>query len=201
MDYTISKTKRNLIIFCAVFLILKAIIVSAIFFLRESTQHNNTLRIILSILQIIPYGYILIVIAEYFNHYQLKVLRMTTIILLITEISGNMLQYFNQADIYSQTEITVPKFIAIVNNVVWTLGMIVWIVFLFRISVTNFPALISIRKYAISALAVIFISGTLPLVINQLIEIQKYLGIVVPVIFLIPYIFFIEFGLRLSLDE
>ncbi|MEI8113202.1 MAG: hypothetical protein WCI54_06210 [Bacteroidia bacterium] len=153
------------------------------------------------ILQIIPYGYIMIVIAEYFNSYKLKVLRTTTIILLLFEISGNMLKYFNQAEIYNQNEITVPRFIAIGNAVAWTLIMIVWIIFLFRTSAANFPAVSSIRKYAISVLAVILISGTLPLLINKFVDIQQFMEIAVVVIGVLPYVFFIEFGLKLPMKN
>jgi hypothetical protein len=79
--------------------------------------------------------------------------------------------------------------------------MIVWIIFLFRTSAANFPALISIRKYAISVLAVILISGTLPLIIGKFIDIQQYVGIAVVVIGVLPYVFFIEFGLKLSREN
>jgi hypothetical protein len=197
MEYTISRTKRNLIIFSAVFLILKAFIVVSVFFAREHAVHDNTIGIILSILQIIPYGYIMIVITEYCNHYKLKALRMTTLILLLMEISGNMLQYFNQAEMFSQAEMNVPRFIAIGSGVVWTLIMIVWIILLVRISATDYPALISIRKYAISVIAVNLLSGTLPFLIGHITNIQQYLGIIVVVIGVLPNVFFIEFGLKL----
>jgi len=201
MEYTISRTKRNLIIFSAVFLILKAIIVVFVFFAREYAAHDHTLGIILSILQIIPYSYIMLVLSGYFNYYKLKALRMTTLILLLIEISGNMLQYLNQAEMFNQAERTVPRYIAIGNGVVWTLILIIWIILLFRISATDFPALISIRKYAISVITVILLSGTLPFMISKFIDIQKYIGIVFVMIGVLPYFFYIEFGLKLPGKE
>jgi len=197
MEYTISRTKRNLIILSAVFLILKAVIIVSVFFAREYAAHNSALRIILSILQIIPYAYIMLVLSGYCNYYKLKALRITTLILLVIEISGHMLQYLNQAEMFSQAEMNVPRFIAIGNGIVWALVMIVWIIFLFRVSVTDFPALISIRKYAISVVAVFLLSGTFPFLIGHIKDIQQYLGIIVIVIGVIPYIFIIEFGLKL----
>lgn len=197
MEYTISRTKRNLIIFSAAFLILKAIIVVSVFFAREYAAHDHTLGIILSILQIIPYSYIMLVLSGYFNYYKLKALRMTTLILLLIEISGNMLQYFNQVEMFNQAEMNVPRFIAIGNGMVWTLILIVWIILLFRISATDFPALISIRKYAISVIAVVLLSGTLPILIGHIMVMQRYLGIIVVVIGVLPNVFFIEFGLKL----
>jgi len=68
MEYTISRTKRNLIILSAVFLILKAVIIVSVFFAREYAAHNSALRIILSILQIIPYAYIMLVLSGYCNY-------------------------------------------------------------------------------------------------------------------------------------
>lgn len=197
MEYTISRTKRNLIIFSAVFLILKAVIVVSVFFAREYASHDPALGIILSILQIIPYAYIMLVLSGYFNYYKLKALRMTTLILLLIEISGHMLQYFNQAEMFSQAEMTVPRFIAIGNGVVWTLVMIVWIILLFRFSAADFPALVSIRKYAISVVAVFLLSGTFPFLIGHIRDIQQYLGIIVVVIGVLPNVFFIEFGFKL----
>ncbi len=191
MEYPISKTKRNLLIFSAILLILKAIIVIIIFYFRESAHQNNTLSVILSTLQIILFGYILIVIAGYFNHYKLKSLRTITLVLLILDIAGIILQYFNRA------EMNVPKFVTMGSGILWTLILIVWIIFLVRTTATDFPALISIRKYAISVLAVILISGTLPFLIGKIINIQQYLGIIVVVIGVIPYFFIIEFGLKL----
>lgn len=201
MEYSISRTKRNLIIFSAVFLILKAIIIVSVFFAREYAAHDHTLGIILSILQIIPYSYIMLVLSAYFNYYKLKALRMTTLILLLIEISGNMLQYFNQTEMFSRAEMNVPRFIAIGNGVVWTLIMIVWIILLFRVSATDFPALFSIRKYAISVIAVVLLSGTFPFLIGHIKDIQQYLGIIVVVIGVLPNVFFIEFGLKLPRKE
>lgn len=197
MEYTISRTKRNLIIFSAVFLILKAVIIVSVFFAREYAAHDHALGIILSILQIIPYAYIMLVLSGYFNHYKLKALQMTTLILLLMEIFGNMLQYFNRAEMYSQAEMNVPRFIALGGGIVWSLIMIVWIILLFRVSATDFPALVSIRKYAISVIAVLLLSGTLPFLIGHIRNIQPYLGIIVAVIGVLPNLFFIEFGLKL----
>ena len=201
MEYTISRTKRNLIVFSAVFLILKAIIILSVFFAREYAAHDPALGIILSILQIIPYAYIMLVLSGYFNYYKLKALRITTLILLLMEIFGNMLQYFNRAEMYSQAEMNVPRFIAIANGIVWSLIMIVWIIFLFRVAAADFPALISIRKYAISVVAVFLLSGTFPFLIGHIKDIQQYLGIIVVVIGVLPNVFFIEFGLKLPRKE
>ena len=137
----------------------------------------------------------MIVIVEYFNHFKLKSLRKITLVFLIVEIAGTILQHFNQA------EMNVPKLVIMVNGVVWTLIMIVWIIFLFRNSAANFPALTPIRKYAISVMSVILINGTLPLIIGRFIDIHKYIGIFVVVISVLPYVFFIEFGLKLPMKN
>jgi len=198
MEYTISKTKRNLIIFSAVFLILKNISLVAFAIIFPTPDHENSIWIQISIeriLQLFPYAYIMIVMADYFRHYQLKALQIITLGMLALEIAGSIIHYFNH------TEINLPKPLLIGNSIIWTLSMFIWIVFLFRVSNTNYAAINSIRKYAISVLVVIFISGTLPLLIDHFIDIQKYLGIFISITFVIPNIFFIEFGLKLPGKE
>ena len=197
-EYSISKTKRNLIIYCAIFLILKNIALVAFALIFPTSDHKNSiwiLNFLERIIQVIPYGYIMIMLADYFRYYQLKLLQLFTIGILALEIAGSAIHYFNHP------EMNVPKPLLIVNGVIWTLAMIVWIVILFRVSNTNFAALNSVRKYAISVLSVIFISGTLPFFAGKITDIQPYLGIVVALIGVIPYIFIIEFGLKLPLKE
>ena len=198
MEYTVSKTKRNLIIFSAVFLILKNIALVAFALIFPTSDHENSiwiLNFLERIIQVIPYGYIMIMLADYFRHYQLKLLQLFTIGILALEIAGSAIHYFNHP------EMNVPKPLLIGNGVIWILAMIVWIIILFRVSNTNFDALYSIRKYAISVLSVIFLSGTLPFIAGKITDIQPYLGIVVALIGVFPYIFIIEFGLKLPLKE
>jgi hypothetical protein len=195
MDYRISKTKRNLIIFSAVFLILKAIILVIVFSYRETPISEITWNIILHFTQIIANSYILIVIFGYFNHYKFKALQIITLIILLPEIAGNIITFFNQ------TGINVPKPVLIGNNIIWTLSMVSWIVFLFRISSVDFPGLASIRRFAISIIVTIFIAGTLPILIHNIINIRHYHDWIIVMIGVIPYIFIIDFGLKLKVNE
>ncbi len=196
MDYTISKTKRNLIIFSAVFLMVKAIILVVVFQSVYPAKPDLVLSVTSWILQIAAYGYILIVLIGYFKHYELKVLMMITLGILALEIAGNVIQLFSGI-----AEKDALNHINLVITIGWSLALIIWIIFLFRIPEADFPALISIRKYAISVMAIILLSGIVPLFVNQFINIQKYLGVFVGVILLIPYVFIIEFGLKLPQKE
>jgi len=196
MDYTISKTKRNLIIFSAVLLILKAIIFGVVFQSLEPANPDLVLKGIGQFLQIVAYGYILIMLIDYFKYYKSKELKMITLGILALEIAGNVIQLFSGI-----AEKDALNHINLVITIGWSLALIIWIIFLFRIPEADFPALISIRKYAISVMAIILLSGIVPLFVNQFINIQKYLGVFVGVILLIPYVFIIEFGLKLPQKE
>jgi len=194
MDYTISKTKRNLIIFSAVFLMVKAIILVVVFQSVYPAKPDLVLSVTSWILQIAAYGYILIVLIGYFKHYELKVLMMITLGILALEIAGNVIQLFSGI-----AEKDALNHINLVITIGWSLALIIWIIFLFRIPEADFPALISIRKYAISVMAIILLSGIVPLFVNQFINIQKYLGVFVGVILLIPYVFIVDFAMKLKL--
>ena len=189
MDYTISKTKRNLIIFSSVFLILKAIILAVVFQSVEPAKPDFVLSGIGRILQIVAYGYILIILFGYFKHYMLKELKMITLCILALEIAGSAVQLFS-----SIAEINVPNHVSSIITICWSLAMIIWIVFLFRIPATDFPALISIRKYAVSILAIVILGGFIPVFIDASQYFELYAAIPVT----IPYIFIVDFAMKLK---
>jgi hypothetical protein len=195
MDYIVSKTKRNLIIFSAVFLILKAITIAFVFHATDPVKPDLVLSGTERFLQIVAYGYIMIVLFGYFKHYELKALQMITLSILALEIAGSVIQFSNI------TGLNLPNRVNLINVIIWSLAMILWIIFLIRISVTDFPALISIRKYAVSIFAVIILSAIIPLLINQIINNRQYFELFVAIIFVIPYVFIIEFAMKLKISE
>jgi hypothetical protein len=195
MNYTVSKTKRNLIIFSAVFLILKAITLQ--FFSRSMDSADPDLVIfgIERFLQTVAHGYIMIMLYAYFRHYELKSLQVITLGLLALEIVGGVIQL---SFINGMIE---PNHVKSISAIVWSLGMLIWIIFLFRNSVPVSPALISIRKYAISVLAVIPLSAVFPLLIVNFVDVRQNVWFVMTLIGVIPYIFIIEFALKLKIRE
>lgn len=186
MDYTISKTKRNLIIFSAVFLILKAIVLVVVFNAIDSTRLEVTLRRVDRILQTVACGYIIFVLVQYFRHYKLKTLQFITLAILLIDVANNTIQFSILAGM------NVAKHDPLVSALIWVFLLFLWIIFLFRIPAANFPALISIRKYAVSILAIVILGGFIPFFIDD----RQYFEFLAPIIVIIPYFFIVEFALK-----
>ena len=87
------------------------------------------------------------------------------------------------------------KAIFITTNAIWIIATIFLIVFLFQIKMKDYPGILSIRKYAISIILFFVLVTTIPLFGNpvnsfttrQLVELT----------FAIPYIFTIDFAIKL----
>jgi hypothetical protein len=190
MNYIISKTKRNLIIFSAVLLILKAIILGVVFQSLEPANPDLVLKGIGQFLQIVACGYILIILFDYFKHYKLKELQMITLSILALEIAGSAIQLFS-----SISEKEAPNHVNLFITIGWSLAMIMWIIFLFRVSAADFPALISIRKYAVSIFAILIFGASIPIFINT----RQYFELFAAITNVIPYVFIVEFAMKLKL--
>ena len=187
MDYTISKTKRNIIIFSAVFLILKAIVLVVVF--NDSTRLDVTLRGVDRFLQTIACGYIIFVVVQYFRHYKLKTLQFITLAILLIDVANNIIQFSILAGM------NVSKHAPLVCALIWVFLLACWIVFLFRIPAADFPALISIRKYAVSIFAIVILGGFIPVFIDA----RQYFELYAAITVAIPYVFIVEFAMKLKL--
>jgi hypothetical protein len=192
MDYTISKTKRNLLLFSVILLILKATFFLLVFQSAYPAKPDLVLILIGRILQIAAYGYILIVLIDYFKHYELKVLKMITLCILVLEIAENVIQNFS-----SIQEKNTPNHANFVVAIGGVLALITWIIFLFRIRSADFPGLGSIRKYAVSLVTVVILGAFIPVFIDA----RQYFEFLAPIIVIIPYFFIIEFALKLNLKS
>lgn len=192
MEYTISKTKRNLIFFSAAFLIMKAIFLSLVFQSVYPAKPDLVLNVIGRIVQIAAYGYILIVLIGYFKHYELKVLKTITLGILIFSIAENVIQIFS-----SFQEKNTPNHVNWVIAIGGVLALITWIIFLFRIRAADFSGLVSIRKYAVSVVAIVILGGFIPVFIDA----RQYFLFLAPIIVVIPYFFIIEFAFKLKLKS
>jgi len=195
MEYSISRVKRNIIILSAVFLIVKSISLGITFIFIEPVNLDQNLRVILTILGIIAYGYIMLAFVDYFRYYGLKILQIITLIFLLIEILGSVIQFTKMA------EMNIPKLIPFANGVIWIFTIITWIIFLFQTPMKNSSALISIRKYAIAILAALFINATFPILIVRLTDSYKYFELTIAIITPIAYVFAIDFARKIQLEE
>ncbi len=189
MEYTINKTKRNVIILASSILILYVLTSSLFFFLKGPTKIDTLQIVIQKIIFLIPFGYLMLAFFDYFRHYKLKVLQISIITILIMEV-------ILRANLFTNIFDSIwTKAIFITTNAIWIIATIFLIVFLFQIKMKDYPGILSIRKYAISIILFFVLVTTIPLLGNpvnsfttrQLVELT----------FAIPYIFTIDFAIKL----
>jgi hypothetical protein len=189
MEYTINRTKRNLIILGSSILILY-VLTSNLFFFFKGPIKIDTLQIVFQkIIFLIPFGYLMLEFFNYFRHYKLKVLQIAILTILILEVILRTNLFTNILDsIWT-------KSIFITTNAIWIIATIFLIVFLFQIKMKDYPGILSIRKYAISLILFFVLVSTVPLFVmpvnsfatRQLVELT----------YAIPYIFTIDFAIKL----
>jgi len=193
MEYSISRTKRNLIVLSSSFLILYFLIVGLFFLIMGPTKLDTLQSGIQKMLYLIPLGYLLLVFIGYFRYYHLKVLQMTTIAILICEVVMMGIQFANGLIA------NVPEFILYPINAVWIIATIIWMIFLFRANMKDFPAILSIRKYAVGPILIFLIGFSIPFLVkpdDNFAALQ-----ILCMICAIPYIFTIDFAMKLQLKE
>ncbi len=193
MNYTVSKTKRNAIIVCSLFMILYILILRLFFFFNGLEKMDPLQMIIQNVIYIILYGFIMLAFFDYFRHYKLKALQISVLVILISEL---VLHSHLFADLLGSTW---AKAIFLAVNATWILATITVIVYLFRPETKGDPAIPSIRKYATSILFFYVLVTTVPLFVDpaSIFSTQQLLELS----FVIPYIFTIEFAMKLPLKK
>lgn len=182
-----------MIIFSSVFLILYFLIVGLFFFIVGPTELDSLQFGIKKVLYLIPYGYLMLIFFDYFRYYHLKVLQITTITILTCEVVTLGIQFANVL------LATLPKFILLTINAIWIIATIIWIIFLFIPKMKDYRALISIRKYAMGPVLIFLIGFSIPFIVkpdNTFAALQ-----LLCLICAIPYIFTIDFAMKLQLKE
>jgi len=193
MEYSISRAKRNMIILSSSFLILYFLIVGLFFFIMGPTKLDPLQSGIQKMLYMIPLGYLLLVFIDYFRYYHLKVLQMSTIAILTGEIITMVIQFANGLIA------TVPEFVLYTVTAIWMIATIIWMIFLFMANMNDYPAILSIRKYAVGPILIFLIGFSIPFLVkpdSNFAALQ-----ILCMICAIPYIFIIEFAIKLQLKE
>ncbi len=193
MDYQLSKSKRNNIILCSVFLILYYTISGLSSFL-ESFRKFDAIEIGFSIvLFTITFSYIYLIFIEYFRNYNLKVLSLISWVLLISEI-GN--QVYSLINLYRTI---LPDLISDISRVISIISMIIWTVLLVRIKSDNYRTCNPLKRYALGQIFAVLMGVGIS-VFLMFGEHYDYMDMMVlPLI--IPYIFIIEFAIKSNQDQ
>jgi hypothetical protein len=189
MEYTINRTKRNIIILASSVLILYVLTSNLFFFLKGPTKIDTLQIFIQKIIFLIPFGYLMLAFFDYFRHYKLKVLQISILTILLIEVILRANLFTNIFDsIWTKT-------IFITTNAIWIIATILLIVFLFQIKKKDYPGMLSIRKYAISIILFFVLVTTIPLLGNPVNSFTTRQF--VEITFAIPYIFTIDFAIKL----
>lgn len=190
MNYTISKPRRNAIILCSLCMILYILILRLFFFFNGLEEMNSLQVIVLNMTYIILYGSIMLAIFDYFRHYKFKALKISILIMLISEV---VLKSRLFSDMF---ESTWEKAAFLAVNVTWILATMTMIAYLFQVKTKECPGILSIRRYAISILFFYVLVTTVPLFVkpDSIFSVQQ----LVETTFVIPYIFAIDFATKIS---
>lgn len=193
MEYTINKTKRNLLILSSSFLILYILTMRLFFFFNGPIKIDAFQNVVQKLIYIILYGYIMFVFSDYFRHYKLKLLQ----ILILTHF---FMEVILRSGLFNFTpELTWEKAFFLCTISIWIIVTILLIFFLFQIKIKDYSGIRSIRKFAISIILITVLSPAFPLfakpenvfATQQLLELTS----------VIPYFFTINFAIKINLKE
>jgi len=193
MEYSIRKSKRNMIVLSSSFLILYFITEGLFFLLMGPTKLNPLQSGIKKILYLIPFGYLMLIFVDYFRYYHLKVLQITTIAILIFDVVTMGIEFSNGLIA------NVPKIVLYLISVIWIIAIIIWMILLFFPNRKDYPALISIRKYAICPILIFVFGFSIPFFVkpDNIFNALQLLCIIGA----IPYIFTIDFAMKVQLKK
>jgi hypothetical protein len=156
-----------------------------------------------SILYIAAYGYLMLVFIDYFRFHRLKVLQITTIVILMTEIIRKGYSIVNALNppvpVANTLNLPMPRLLFITISTIYIISLIIWMIFLFQSKTKHYPAIQSIRKYAVTIMLYLILWVTIPNFVkaDNRIDIVKLLSFIAA----IPYIFIIGFAVKMPLKE
>lgn len=197
MNYPISATKRNLMILSAAFLTVYTIYNAFFFFGLEPSQvkPDIIMLIIRDLLFGIPHIYLLLVLFDYFRYQGWKVLKYTLLLTAIMEVLIKGFHIINRIGSFVPNNI----YYAMGEGVFWIIVIIVQAIFLFQIKRKEYPEVFSLQKYAVGLLLTQIIGFGIPVIFRS--ENLSSMMLVIRIISSIPYLFLIDFALKLDLNK
>lgn len=193
MEYTITKTKRLIIILCSSFLILHVLITRLLLFIDAPTKIDTSEQLIKNIIYLILLGYLLLEFYNYFRHYKLKVLQISILTILIMEV-------ILRSSLFSKLfESIWQKAVLFGASTIWIASTIVLIVVLSKNKFIANPGIHSIRNYALSSLVIYVFATTYRFYLNPVNPINTLL--LVGLTSAIPFIFTIIYAIKLNLKN
>lgn len=197
MNYTISSTKRNLMILSAAFLTVYSLY-NAYFLhsLPDAAVKPDSVQIIIrDLLFAIPHVYLLIVLFDYFRHHGWKVLQLVVLVAAIVEIASKVVNLINAMEPIKPSSFYYSMGIGLF----WGVVVLLQVIFLLRLKRKENPAVFPLQKYALSLIIFQLVAFAIPLVIRSAESSSMILAI--RMISAVPYLFLIEFTLKLNIEK
>ena len=194
MEYSITKSKRNNLILCASYIIIyyvyNGLSVLLTYIMRELDPIENEF---INVLFLISSIYLYVVLIDYFRKTQLRTLEIVTIVFLISEAGIQMIKLVNAF------KFVIPDLLTNFLGILAAINIVVWIVLVLRLKTGSYPALVSLRRYAFGIIAG-FVLGVIIATVLIFNRLTGYFSLVfLP--FAIPYIFIMDFALKLEIKE
>lgn len=194
MNYTISSTKRNLMILSAAFLTVYSLY-NAFYFksLQDAVVKPDAIQMIIrDLLFAIPHVYLLFVLFDYFRHQGWKVLQSVVLVAAIVEIVGKVVNGVNAMGPLTPTS----RYYSMSMGLFWFAVILIQAIFLLRLNRKENPAVFALQKYALALIIFQLVAFAIPVVIRSGDSVSMML--VIRIISAVPYLFLIEFTLKLK---
>lgn len=161
--------------------------------LNSGTKIDTIEILIRNLTYLIPLGFLMLTFYNYFRHYRLKVLQNAIFIIFIMEVILRSTFFTNLFE-WAWT-----RAFLLSTSTIWIAATIILVVVLFKNKSKVYPGILSIRKYAISSLLIYVFSTTYSFYIKPVEPLNTML--LVGLTSAIPFIFTIDFAVKLNLKE
>lgn len=197
MNYTISSVKRNLMILSAAFLTVYTLY-NAYYFnsLPDAVVKPDTVQMIIrDLLFAIPHVYLLIVLFDYFRFNGWKVLQSVVLLAAIVEVVSKVVNGVNAMGPLTPTS----RYYSMSMGLFWFAVILIQAIFLLRLKRKENPAIFALQKYALALILTQLVAFAIPVVIRSTDSSSMMLAI--RIISAVPYLFLIEFTLKLNAEK
>lgn len=184
-------------ILSAVFLMAYTIYNAFFFFgLKPGSMEVDSAQLIIrDLLFAIPHLYLLIVLFDYFRYHRWKVLQYTLLFTVIFEFVSKAFRIINQMGSFVTTNFSYSMTI----GAIWLISIIVQAIFLLRLKRKDYPEVFSLQKYAVALIFFQLVAFGIPFLFRS--ESVSSMLLIIRILSAIPYLFLIEFALKLKSKE
>lgn len=197
MNYTISSTKRNLMILSAAFLTVYTLYNAFLFYILQNSEVKPEAEhlIIRGLLFAVPHVYLLIVLFDYFRYHGWKILQSVVLVAAIVEIVSNMAKWTGAMEPLNLSS----GYYTMGIGLFWVVIILLQAIFLLRLNRKEFPEVFALQKYAVALILTQLVAFAIPVVIRS--DDSTSMMLAIRIISVIPYLFLIEFTLKLKAEK